>query len=222
MKLPTVVLACKSDLVRQVDPERALEVLQRYDVGLVEVAHTQELGKEKMKRSFDWLLRSVFRARRVYLVLPMRSASYLALAGSIANDPDRSYRNPASPEVLTSFPPWDLSRTATPTGPSVPAGRLVSQPSIRQVQSTNPLPPISTLPPTSPTRVRSVGDLLHEQEQSGLRRHGSRNGASSEYRAYPGTSAESLHKVTLPSDHAYSTLRGPAEETRPAKDKEST
>lgn len=64
MKLPTVVLACKSDLERRVEPEMALEVLQQYDVGLVEVANTPEYGKEKMKRSFDWLLRAIFRARR--------------------------------------------------------------------------------------------------------------------------------------------------------------
>lgn len=65
LKLPTVVLACKSDLAREVDPQKAIEVLQVYDVGLVEVANIHE-GKEKMRRSFDWLLRSIFRERRLY------------------------------------------------------------------------------------------------------------------------------------------------------------
>lgn len=63
MKVPIVVLACKSDLEHQVEPERALEVLQQYDVGLVEVAKAEEHGKEKMRRTFGWLLKAVFRDR---------------------------------------------------------------------------------------------------------------------------------------------------------------
>jgi hypothetical protein len=68
LKLPTVVLACKSDLETQVEPQRALHVLQKYDVGLVEVANTAE-GKEKMRRSFDWLLKAIYRERRTHAVL---------------------------------------------------------------------------------------------------------------------------------------------------------
>jgi hypothetical protein len=63
MKVPIVVLACKSDLEHQVEPEKALEVLQQYDVGLVEVAKAKEHGKEKMGRTFGWLLKAVFRDR---------------------------------------------------------------------------------------------------------------------------------------------------------------
>lgn len=62
MKVPIVVLACKSDLKHQVEPEKALEVLQCYDVGLVEVAKIEH-GKEKMRRTFGWLLKAVFRDR---------------------------------------------------------------------------------------------------------------------------------------------------------------
>lgn len=69
MKLPGVVLACKSDLERQVEPERALEVLQQYDVGLVEVANAQDAGREKMRRSFDWLCKAIFRERGSYLMV---------------------------------------------------------------------------------------------------------------------------------------------------------
>ena len=64
MKLPLIVLACKSDLPRQIEPERALNVLQPYDVGLVEVAKTYEQGKDKMRRTFGWVLRAVARERR--------------------------------------------------------------------------------------------------------------------------------------------------------------
>jgi hypothetical protein len=62
LKLSTVVLACKSDLDREVEPLTAIAVLGKYDVGLVEVSITHE-GKEKMRRSFDWLLRAIFRQR---------------------------------------------------------------------------------------------------------------------------------------------------------------
>lgn len=65
MKLPLVVLACKSDLTQEIDPQAALEVLRKYDVGLVEVSLVKDGGKEKMKRSFDWLLRAVLRDRRM-------------------------------------------------------------------------------------------------------------------------------------------------------------
>jgi hypothetical protein len=63
LKLPMMGLACKSDLDRKVDPQKASQVLQKYDVGLVEVSNDRE-GKEKMRRSFDWLIRSIFRGRR--------------------------------------------------------------------------------------------------------------------------------------------------------------
>jgi hypothetical protein len=67
MKLPFVVLACNSDLPRQVEPENALEVLQQYDVGLVEVAKAQEKGKEKIKRAFSWLITAVFRHQSSFI-----------------------------------------------------------------------------------------------------------------------------------------------------------
>ena len=66
MKLPLVVLACNSDLHRQVEPQKALEVLQQYNVGLVEVAKAQEQGREKIKRAFEWLMKAVFRDRRSF------------------------------------------------------------------------------------------------------------------------------------------------------------
>jgi hypothetical protein len=62
--LPIIVLACKVDLERRIEPDRALELLQEYDVGLVEVTTAQDGGKGKMRQSFDWLVKAVFRARR--------------------------------------------------------------------------------------------------------------------------------------------------------------
>ena len=66
MRLPAVVLACKSDLEREIDPQSALEVIQHYDVGLVEVSHATDQGREKMRRSFQWLLKAIRLHQRAY------------------------------------------------------------------------------------------------------------------------------------------------------------
>ena len=77
------------------------------------------------------------------------------------------YTNPASPDVLVSPPPWDISRasTATPTtaataGPS----RLSQQQPFVSAPQTAPgssaSTPRSPGAPTSPTRSRSASDLL--------------------------------------------------------------
>jgi hypothetical protein len=67
MMIPTVVLACKSDLERRVDPQgAAADFLQLYDNGLVEVSNASEPGKKKMRQAFEWLIKAVFRGRRSY------------------------------------------------------------------------------------------------------------------------------------------------------------
>lgn len=68
LKLPVVVLACKSDLQRRVNPELALYLLQRYDVGLVEVNATEEAGKDRLRLSFEWILKVIFRTREFELL----------------------------------------------------------------------------------------------------------------------------------------------------------
>ncbi|TFK30463.1 ras GEF [Coprinopsis marcescibilis] len=147
-KLPIIVLACKTDLERAIEPDRALELLQEYDVGLVEVTSALDGGKGKMRQSFDWLVKAVFRSRQ-----------------SQKGDD----RNPASPEYLRNpSQPWELSRNSTPTAASglndvstVPFGP--SSPSA-QVSS-----PSTSVSPTSPIRARSTGDLLYENERSRIR-----------------------------------------------------
>jgi len=63
LNLPIIVLACKADLPRRIEPDRALDVLTKYDVGLVEVTTAHDTGKGKMRQSFDWLVKAIFRAR---------------------------------------------------------------------------------------------------------------------------------------------------------------
>jgi hypothetical protein len=70
MRLSTVVLASKSDLEKQVDPQMAIEIIQQYDVGLVEVTNATAAGREKMQRSFQWIMKSIRAARRMFILLP--------------------------------------------------------------------------------------------------------------------------------------------------------
>ncbi|EMD42036.1 hypothetical protein CERSUDRAFT_110577 [Gelatoporia subvermispora B] len=185
VKVPTVALACKSDLERHVDPASASRVLRSYDVGLIEVTSTTPEGKEKIRDSFRWVLKAV--------ALQLQSG-----------DSRHGYGNLASPSILEAPSPSEIERasSATPTASSIPADQRRSR-SIRSSHSTIPLhspqldsqltpqsppspsssprSPSSTpshpfqtaqpLPrtpttPQSPSRARSTGDLLSEHEKS--------------------------------------------------------
>lgn len=177
-----MILACKSDLERQVDPKVVLELASRYDSGLVEASKDSEGGKDKMRRSFEWLLIAILRDRRGYSFMRAYVRIYVCSTGR--NDQDPDYRNPASPDNLGLLPPWenpqvlrsstDSLRVATPTtASSMTSAHTVTQ---AQVQATpSRLQPASTMPnipsspssaPTSPTRARSTGDLFSEHEKS--------------------------------------------------------
>ncbi|KAJ7225494.1 ras guanine nucleotide exchange factor domain-containing protein [Mycena pura] len=152
MMIPTVVLACKSDLERQVDPQgAATDFLQLYDNGLVEVSNAQESGKKKMRQAFEWLIKAVFRGRNTHNI-----------------ESDIDYRNPASPVLIIS----ETSRTVTPTASSSVStlSTLSHGQSVFSRSSNAPLPtiPASRSPsvPNSPSRARSTGDLLSEHEKS--------------------------------------------------------
>ncbi|KAG7450495.1 ras GEF [Guyanagaster necrorhizus] len=154
LQLPTVVLACKSDLSRRIDPQAALDILQQYDVGLVEVHNADDSGKEKMRRSFDWLLKAVLRDRRS------------------SRSEFEDYRNPASPDILI-LPPWEKwesSRTPT-VASSTSTHNSVQAPATHIPQPQHPSAPLPSIPasrtatPNPPVRARSTGDLLSEQEK---------------------------------------------------------
>lgn len=191
-----MVLACKSDLERQVDPELILELITRNDSGLVEASKESKGGKDKMRRSFEWLIIAILRERRGYSFLGDHVRVNVCMAG--CNDQDPNYRNPASPDNLGPLPPWEnprmprpsteSSRVVTPTTPSsMTSIRTVvhtqSQviPSRLQQASTMPSIPSSRSPsaPTSPTRARSTSDLHEKWKNQGQPFDGNRSGRNS-------------------------------------------
>ena len=58
-----MVMACKSDAVKEVDPHTAATMLRHHKVGLVEVSMYDDSGKDKMRRCFDWMIRAIYRDR---------------------------------------------------------------------------------------------------------------------------------------------------------------
>ena len=61
--LPVMVLGCKSDLERAIKPFDATAMLNQHDAGLIEVSSVLEVGREKMKQSFAYMLIAIRRQR---------------------------------------------------------------------------------------------------------------------------------------------------------------
>lgn len=173
LNLPTIVLACKSDLEHRVDPDHATAVLARYDVGLVEVTVASSFGKDKMRESFGLILRAIHDDKRQYL-LHSHSQRIQQLSFCVVNGGASSrdaFRNPASPAIIPSPMHWDISRASstTPTASSTVTGNspLSSQARIRspRLPTASEESPRTPRTPMSPTRTRSMSDLLSERER---------------------------------------------------------
>ena len=63
MILPVIVLGCKTDRTPAIKPGDAQAMLKTHDTGLIEVSAMNPIGKEKMKKSFQYLLKAVCRQR---------------------------------------------------------------------------------------------------------------------------------------------------------------
>lgn len=61
--LPVMVLGCKADLERAISPSDASAMLNQHDAGLIEVSNVLEVGREKMKQSFVYMLKAILRQR---------------------------------------------------------------------------------------------------------------------------------------------------------------
>jgi hypothetical protein len=153
-RLPIVALACKCDLENLLDLKRVHERLSMFDIGLVKVTISNEAGKNRLRLAFDWLLRAINHNRRSLarffgLSLPDSNLS-TSFPGTDHVDATINFQNPASPDVLTTTPPWEIQRsdTATPTA------------AMNMSSDLSQVPPSYDAHPTSPMPVRSMGDLL--------------------------------------------------------------
>lgn len=153
-RLPIVALACKCDLENFLDLKRVHERLSMFDIGLVKVTISNEAGKNRLRLAFDWLLRAINHNRRSLarffgLSLPDSNLP-TSFPGTDHVDAAINFQNPASPDVLTTTPPWEIQRsdTATPTAAMNMSSDL-SQVSLSYDAH-----------PTSPVPVRSMDDLL--------------------------------------------------------------
>ncbi|KAI0348025.1 ras GEF [Trametopsis cervina] len=150
-RLSTIVVACKSDLQRQVDPDYVASILGS-EIGLVQTSTTTQEGKNTIRLTFEFLFQAIVNAK-------------------LGGTEREFYRNPASPAVLTTPPPWELSRasSATPTAsvagvphsPLLPAHRIHSS----RLAAGSDDSSRTSRAPISPTRTRSMSDLLSDRER---------------------------------------------------------
>lgn len=131
-----MVLGCKSDLEPEVESNESLQMLKKYDTGLIEVSSASEEGREKMRQSFQYLLKAIVRQRGTLAFFRLRSYTDLPTGPTKSLD----NRNPAAP------PPLELKGTPTPwTDPETNSS--------------------STAPPMPPVTLESIAsDMKHIPE----------------------------------------------------------
>jgi len=69
LRIPTVIVQCKSDLEQIVPAEHVASRASGYSIGLVVASTRTEIGKKKAKDSFGWLMKSIWRKRRTSKVV---------------------------------------------------------------------------------------------------------------------------------------------------------
>ncbi|KAI0271372.1 ras guanine nucleotide exchange factor domain-containing protein [Gloeopeniophorella convolvens] len=142
-RLPIVALVCKNDLESVLDLKAVhARLTEQLDIGLVSVSVTNETGKRQLRLAFDWVLKAIGRTRRT---------SYL----------DGLYQNPASPDVLTTPPPWDIPRSDTAT----PIAAMYGTSDTSRVPSAHDPHSVARVSGSS-TRTRSTGDLLPSGQET--------------------------------------------------------
>jgi hypothetical protein len=148
LKLPTIAVALKTDLDVVIDPGESSNLLEKYDVGLVQVDHLGEAGRARIKKVFNWLTLSILPGPHVDL------------------------RNSASPDVRHSPITREARASASSATPTVSSSTAPTQTMSQDQGSSLRHSPTSTLPSSpspiaiSPTRARSTPDLLSTHEIS--------------------------------------------------------
>lgn len=208
-----MAIACKCDLDDVLDLKKLHDRLTRLDIGLIKVTISNEGGKNRLRLAFDWLLRAISHNRRpstwlFFLAGVTSSDSLLLFLGT--NPADASnYQNPASPEVLTTPPPWEIPRsdTATPTAAMHPSSDLSNVP---QSSDTRPVTP--THGSKSSTQNRIAGESpAFGMEATIFDRNESQDSVDLE-------SKSSLTAVSLQADTSGTELSGLNDSTEPADD----
>ncbi|KAH9064304.1 ras GEF [Lactarius vividus] len=188
-RLPIVALACRCDLENLLDLKRVHERLSTFDIGLVKVTISNEAGKNRLRLAFEWLLGAVNRNRRTDHV-------------DVIN-----YQNPASPEVLTATPPWEIQRsdTATPTAAMNGSSELSQVPSPYDAHIVISTPSIHTRStgdlPTSNAEATTKGVPDHDKSQDAADREAKSSvSAVSLLAIVPGAELSSLADSAEPTD----------------------
>ncbi|KAK2461898.1 hypothetical protein APHAL10511_006361 [Amanita phalloides] len=139
MRIPTLVLACKSDLTHWVDSAKAHSLCKQYDVGLIEV--NQDAGKDRIGLAFEFLMQAVWRDRR-----DRRQGS------------DVRYRNPASPRLLRHSSLWHTSHsTTTSPSPLMTVNTVLSDQKLGVASASNSQDVPSVSPPTVSISLKDSG-----------------------------------------------------------------
>ncbi|THH12356.1 hypothetical protein EW145_g71 [Phellinidium pouzarii] len=198
--IPYIVLACKSDLLHRIPPADAINVIFKYDGGIVEISNNDS-GREKSKRCVGVLLRGVMRRRlgdvdpRVnpcspglyntntpipweITPSPLTASSTTNSTSAISTPTSATASGYPSTDIIHP-PPQQIPLPPPPSFrniPSLTAGKAppmasmsLSTDTVPTVSSTTSnLPPArSPSAPTSPTRARSMSDILAANQKSG-------------------------------------------------------
>ncbi|KAI9435016.1 ras GEF [Lactarius psammicola] len=135
-KLPIVAIVCKCDLENLLDLKMVYKRLSTFDIGLVKISISNEAGKHQPRLAFDWLFRAINHNRRTDHVDAV------------------NFQNPASPEVLTVTPPWEIQRSDTAT----PTAAMYGSYELSQIMPSYDVHPV--IHSTLSMHIRSTGDLL--------------------------------------------------------------
>ncbi|KAG2336650.1 ras GEF [Suillus weaverae] len=148
LKLSAMAVALKTDLDAVVDPQESSNLLKNYDVGLAQVDHLGETGRDRIKKVFNWLTVSI---------LP---------------GPHADLRNPASPDARHSPITWEAraSASASSTTPTISSSTISTQTMSQDQGNSSGHSPTSTLPSPlppiviSPMRARRSGQFATLEE----------------------------------------------------------
>jgi len=164
MKLPTVVVACKSDAVSEVDPHTTAALLRGHEVGLVEVSMFSDAGKAKARRCFDWVIRAVHWGRCELSPSPISVYRNPAFVGvqDASDHPEGTGLDVRPKKTRASCKGWIVGSGSTPPimVTDVPKSVHKSQPLSRPLVPSTPALGCGGSPVDSPRRPLQNPEIL--------------------------------------------------------------